>query len=207
MRTARSPAFRPPPMPTVATGTPAGRMYGAEHGRLLLPSLSKARSDWDLLAALAEGEGFGLYVEGDRLHFGPAADDPPVELDAARCMSVRLNHQLALARGVAVTVQSWGTEAAEVVTARAGRGTRQVLLRPNLKPEQAQALADRTLRDLMRHERTVDLTLPGEAGVSLRRRVALRGAGAWDGTYGVLSLHRGMDVRTGYVQRVRLGGE
>ena len=24
MRTARSPAFRPPPMPTVATGTPAG---------------------------------------------------------------------------------------------------------------------------------------------------------------------------------------
>ena len=43
-----------------ATSTPAGRMYGAEHGRLLLPSLSRARSDWDLLAMLAETEGFAL---------------------------------------------------------------------------------------------------------------------------------------------------
>lgn len=190
-----------------ATSTPAGRMYGAEHGRLLLPSLSRARSDWDLLAALAEAEGFSLHVEGDRLHFGPATDEAPVELDVAECVSVRLNHQLALSRGIGVTVQSWGTEAAEVVTARSGRGTRQVLLRPNLKPEQAQALADRTLKDLMRHERTVDLTLPGEARVTLRQRVALRGAGAWDGTYGVLSLHRALDVRTGYTQRIRLGGE
>ena len=187
-------------------GSLAGRLYGREHGRLLLPALGRARSDWDLLHALAEAEGFALHVEGDTLHFGPPADEEPVALDAKDCASVRLNRQLALSRGIGVTVQSWGTEAAAVVTARAGRGTRQVLVRPNLQPAQAQALADRTLADLMRHERTVDLALPGEAGVTARRRVALSGAGGWDGTYAVLSLHRSLDVRAGYVERVRLGG-
>lgn len=190
-----------------ATTALVGRLYGADHARLLLPALARTRSDWDLLQALAQTEGFAAHVDGDRLYFGPPRVGEPVVVDAAECTALRVQRQLALSRGVEISVQSWGTADARAIVARAGRGgTKQVLLRPNLRPEAAQALADRTLADLLRHERTVDLLMPGNPLLLARSIVALRGAGEWDGRYSVLHLHLAMDARHGFTGRVRLGG-
>ncbi len=190
-----------------STTTPVGRYYQAEHGRLLL-GRSQSGTEWDLLAKLAAQEGFELGMLGDRLLFGPRPDLTPAPVSVTDCVAVELEHQLGLSRGIELTVQSWGTHDAAAVVARRGQGAiRYRIVRPNLSDEQAQRMAERALADLMRHERTAGLTMPGELNLTAWSLVALQGAGAeWDRTYAVAALDRHLDVRRGFTQGVRLQG-
>lgn len=189
------------------TATPVGRYYGGDHTRLAGP-FTPSCTEWDLLAGLAQAEGFGLGVSGGTLWFGPRPDAPPVEVPVGGCVSAVLEHQVALSRGVEMTVESWGTRDARTVVARAGHGAvKQRVIRPNLRPDQAQALADRALADLVRHERTAVLMMPGELEIGVRSLVRLSGAGPdWDRVYAVASLTRRIDTAHGFTQELRLGG-
>lgn len=198
------------------TSTPVGRYYQAEHDRVALGQFARAMTEWDLLAFLAGQEGFDLFMQGDTLRFGPP-DGDAVPLRVEDCLSLELGHELGLAREVAVTVRSWGTRAGVALehTARGpggsktggGKPLRHVLVRPNLDAVQAQRVAERALADLLRHEWTARATMPGELGLTPRRRVALVGTRTdWDRVYAVSELSRHLDVRRGFTQRICLGG-
>lgn len=198
------------------TSAPVGRYYQAEHDRVALGQFARAITEWDLLAFLAGQEGFDLFMQGDTLRFGPP-DGDAVPLRVEDCLSLELEHELGLAREVAVTVRSWGTRAGVALEHTAhgpgggktggGKPLRHVLVRPNLDAQQAQRVAERALADLRRHEWTARAAMPGELGLTPRRRVALVGTRTeWDRVYAVTELSRHLDVRRGFTQRLCLGG-
>lgn len=191
---------------TPTTGT-VGRLYGSERDRLTMGQFARAATEWDLLAALAQQEGFELFMDGPRLHFGPPDRVAPVLLPVGGCVAMEVEHRLALS-GVQVQVRSWGTRAGAAVTATAGSGARRHgVVRPNLPQDEAQRLAERTLADLQRHEWSAHVTMPGELQLTARSRVQVQGAGpGWDRVLAVAEVSRGLDVRRGFSQRVTLQG-
>lgn len=190
-----------------ATSVTIGRLYGSERERLTMGQFARAATEWDLLAALAGQEGFDLFMDGPRLHFGPPDGTDPVVLPVGGCVSIEMEHRLALA-DVQVQVRSWGTRAGTAVSATAGVGSRRHgVVRPNLLQDEAQRLAQRTLADLQRHEWGAHVVMPGELALTARSRVQVLGAGAgWDQVFAVAEISRQLDVRRGFSQRLVLQG-
>lgn len=190
-----------------ATSVTIGRLYGSERERLTMGQFARAATEWDLLAALAGQEGFDLFMDGPRLHFGPSDGADPVALPVGGCVSMEMEHRLALAN-VQVQVRSWGTRAGIAVSATAGAGSRRHgVVRPNLPQDEAQRLAERTLADLQRHEWAAHVVMPGELALTARSRVQVQGAGAgWDQVFAVAEISRQLDVRRGFSQRLALQG-
>ncbi len=190
-----------------ATSVTIGRLYGSDREQLTMGQFARAATEWDLLAALARQEGFDLFMDGSRLHFGPPDGGDPVLLPVGVCVSMEMEHRLALSN-VQVQVRSWGTRAGTAVSATAGAGSRRHgVVRPNLPQDEAQKLAERTLADLQRHEWAAHVVMPGELALTARSQVQVRGAGAgWDQVFAVAEISRQLDVRRGFSQRLMLQG-
>jgi len=200
------------------TTTPVGRYYQNEHDRITLDQFSRATTEWDLLAFLAQQEGFDVFVIGNTLHFQPpSGSDGAVTLSASSVTDLRLERALTLARDLEVTVKSWNSrqQSAFTQTARAtgrsgptqGRGDapqRYVYVRPNLTSDQALKLAQQKLAELTRHQRVISLTMPGELALTPRSVVMLDGTGTdFDQSYFVDSIERRLHVETGFTQHLR----
>ena len=210
------------------TSTPVGRYYQENHDLSSLFQSSSTVTEWDLLCALAQAEGYDLFVQNQSLVFAPplASALPalwqwqPGATDMTTMMSLRLDRSLALARDIVITVQSWNSQqqkmitqsvrssASEQSTIQVGsaqtKATSYVLLRPNLSAADALALATQTLADLSRHERVVTATMPGDLTLAPRSLVALQGTQtAFDQTYVVDEVLRHISLRDGFVQTVR----
>ena len=195
------------------TDTLVGRYFQSEHDRSTMGQFSRASSEWDLLAYLAGREGFDLFMDGDVLRFGAGATEgAPIPIGVGDCLSLHMDHALGMQRAIEVTVRSWDQRGGEAVVQTVsgggnGRSWRHSVVRPNLPPDEAQRIAERTLADLVRHERTVRLTMPGELSITPRRTVELVGTGTnWDRVYAVREVSRHVDVRRGFTQRVSLQG-
>ena len=195
-----------------ATGTAVGRYYQSDHERLAMGQFARATSEWDLLASLAQREGFAVFMAGDTLRFGPAGGDVAVTLTPEDCEALHMEHQLGMERAIEVTVRSWDQQGASAVAQTVtgggpGRVWKHQVTRPNLPPDEAQKLAERVLADLVQHEWRVDVTMPGELTISVRGGVTVSGTGTdWDRTYAVSEVSRRIDVRRGFSQRVVLLG-
>ncbi len=199
------------------TTTPVGRYYQNEHDRITLDQFSRATTEWDLLVFLAQQEGFDVFVLGTALHFQPATEPmAAVQLSADLATELRLERALTLARDVEVTVKSWNTRQKNAFTQVARspqRGASQgsggavqkyVYVQPNLTSEQALKLAQQRLAELSRHERVINVTMPGEVGLTPRSLITLGGTGTdFDQTYFVDSIDRRLSADCGFVQHLR----
>jgi len=195
-----------------STGTMVGRYYQSEHDQTTTGTFSKAMSEWDLLAYLAGREGVDLFMDGAMLRFVAPAGGEAVTVRPEDCISLQLEHALGMERAIEVTVRSWDQRGAQAVVQMAqgggrGRAWKHSLVRPNLPPDEALRLAERVLADLVRHERTAFLTMPGDVGLTPRTAVSLQGTGTvWDRVYSVAEVSRQFDTRHGFTQRVCLQG-
>lgn len=189
-----------------ATGETVGRLYDAERDRLALARFARATTAWDQLAMLAATEGLRAWVDGETLHLRADNGGSPVSLDARGTTALRLVWRPALARGVEVAVASWGTRLAQKAEAQAGRGggVRHRIVRPNLSPAEAQALADRAQAEVARHERVIEASMPGELAMRAGAAVQFTGVAGWEGAWRVVALRRTLDVSSGFRQFVRL---
>lgn len=157
-----------------------------------------------------------MFVQGPSLYFQPAATGP----DALTCLRVsdlielRLMRSLTLARDIEVLVKSWNSNhnRAFVQQARAACGTaasvlpvqRYVFVRPNLSSSDALRLAQLKVAELTRHERIVELTMPGELTLTPRCMIALQGTGSdFDQAYYVDVIERRLCFNYGFMQRIR----
>ena len=183
-----------------------GRLYGSERDRLALPRFARATTAWDQLALLAAAEGLRVWVDGQVLNLRADGGGSPVPLDVGATSSVRLIWQPAIARGVEVAVASWGTRLAQSNEAQAGQpgGVQHRIVRPNLAQAEAQALATQAHAEVTRHERAIEVTMPGELAMRAGGSVRFMGVAGWDGLWQVASLRRTVDVRGGFRQFVRL---
>ena len=112
-----------------ATTTPVGCYWQLEHDRIVLGGFARATTEWDLLVALAQYEGFDVWVSGTTLCF--RAPDPPTApliLQQEALISLRIERALTLACDIEVTVKSWHSRTAHSATcrqrARSHRGVR-----------------------------------------------------------------------------------
>jgi hypothetical protein len=199
------------------TTTPVGRYYQGEHDRTTLNQFSRATTEWDLLAFLAQQEGFDLFVQGQALCFQPAAQSgaPALSLSAQDVLDLRLSRSLILARDIEVVIKSWNSRqnaafsqqiSANSVGGDKGSGTppqRYVFVRPNLTPDDALKFAQHKVAELARHERTVRITMPGELALTPRSALTIRDtATEFDQTYYVDVIERRFRQTSGLTQHV-----
>lgn len=163
------------------------------------------RSEWDLLTALADREGYQVYVTGRTLHFEPRTDpnDTPYVIrwqapDAGRAypvtnaLSLRLSRSLSIAKDIRVIVLSHHPKYKKQIVATAERKrvrnkvTRGVASETeppqtytynmaNLTPEQAQRYANERARAISQHEMNLHARLPGDSLLTARTLVRLEG--------------------------------
>ncbi len=199
------------------TTTPVGRYYQGEHDRTTLNQFSRATTEWDLLAFLAQQEGFDLFVRGQTLCFQQAASsaDLALELSVQDVLDIKMSRSLALARNIEVVVKSWNSRQNSAFSQRVSAnqlesaersGTlsqRYVFVRPNLTADDALKFAQRKIAELARHERTVRISMPGELALTPRSVLAIRGTGTdFDQTYYVDVIERRFRQRGGLVQHL-----
>jgi phage protein D len=199
------------------TTTPVGRYYQGEHNSTTLNQFSRATTEWDLLAFLAQQEGFDLFVQGQALYFQPAARSANVALalSARDVRELRLSRSLTLARNIEVVVKSWNSRQNAAFSQQVsvhGAGSderaatspqRYVFVRPNLTPDDALKLAQHKIAELARHERTVSISMPGELALTPRSLLAIRGTSTeFDQTYHIDVIERRFRQNSGLIQHV-----
>lgn len=202
----------------IETTTPVGRFYESDHVGLTLSRFSGTTTEWDLLVYLARQEGYDLFVTGGVLNFQPVSDLLSVSqtLYISNLISARMQRVMTLARDVQVTVKSWSsaqqTAFSQSVTSSLSTdisaGTTNpasyFVVVPNLTSDKARSLAQRHLSELTRHERIIDISMPGETALTPRSVVQIEGTGtAFDQAYYVDSIERSFRLKTGFVQHIR----
>ncbi len=204
-----------------ATTTPVGQFYNQAYA-----SISRAIPTWDLLVFLAQQEGFDCYVRGNTLYFGPPQADTDanptviavqkngsiIESNATR---LKLHRSLTLAQDVSVTVLSHNVAAGKSIKAVATRAGKKsanssaskgaekvqsyIIRRPNLTQEQAQNLANQTLVDITKFERTVDATAEGDALLTTQHKAVIQGTQtSFDQGYYIQQITRTLDFEGGF---------
>jgi phage protein D len=199
------------------TTTPVGRYYQSEHDRITLSQFSCTTTEWDLLVFLARQEGFDVYVQGQALHFQPAAQatDLAVSLRPGDVIDLKLERSLTLAHDIEVVIKSWNSRQNSAFAQQArtsGQGSAQgsgetplryVFVQPNLTPDEALKFAQQRLAELIRHERTVRISMPGDLSLSPRSMIALEGTETeFDQLYYVDVIERRLRQNGGFTQFV-----
>ena len=200
------------------TTTPVGRYYQNEHDRITLNQFSHATTEWNLLVFLARQEGFDVFVQGQTLYFQPAtqAADIAVSLRSEDMIDLKLERSLTLARDIEVIVKSWNSHQNNAFVQRAraagrtGRGQssgqpqRYIFVQPNLTPDAALKFAQKKLVELTRHERTIEISMPGELNLTPRSMIMLEGTGSeFDQAYYVDVIERRLHYNGGLTQNIR----
>ncbi len=214
-----------------ATNTLVERYYSIDHDKTTLNDFARVTTEWDLLTFLAQEEGFDVFVVANTLYFQPSTppNQNPItfSLDVqsrswliANGISFRFQRALTLARDIQVTVQTWSSKAksgfkviaratgaakaSAAQTAQHGAPTTQnyVFTRPNLTHDQAQNLANQKLAELSRHERIVNVEMPGDVTTQPRQGLRITGTGTdCDTTYYIEEVERRIDVE-GFTQTI-----
>jgi phage protein D len=204
-----------------ATTTPVGRYYQSEHDAITLDQFSKATTEWDLLVFLALHEGCDVFVQGRTLYFQPSAqlDQAVLTLNPADVIDLRLERSLVLAQEIEVIVKSWNSRqnSALVQNIRSsgqdGTATPSsqvqsyIYVKPNLTSDAAMKLATQKLAQLTRHERVLEIRLPGELQLTPRDIIALEGTNTdFDQSYYVDVIERRLTYEGGMTEFIRAQG-
>lgn len=204
------------------TTTKVGTYYQIDH---VQPS--DKRSEWDLLAYLANEEDFRVFVRGNMLHFGPHPDDkastyvllwqPPDDERAYPVFNgteLKLSRSTTVARDIIVQVRSWNSKAKRGYTVSypkqksegiqagtSGVGQPRIYRYtvPNLLPDQAVAKAQAMHRSITQHEMRMSASLPADNLLWPEKLMEIRGTDtAFDQTYYPETIVRTMSKAGGY---------
>jgi phage protein D len=206
------------------TTTLIGRYYEQDHTRMTLGQFSRPTTEWDLLVFLAQREGMDVFVQGTTLYFQPITPSnsnpfviqwtPPSPVPRLNAVSVRLQRSLTMAKDIEVWVQSWNSAQSRSFVRKAkgtgknsngGTPQRYVYVRPNLSENDAQQLANSLLAELSKHERVVDVEMPGELMLTPRNMVQIQGTGtSFDQAYFIQTITRSLSFEEGFRQSLRL---
>lgn len=205
------------------TTTLSGTYYEIDH-----VVLTQEQSEWDLLVYLARKEGFDLYVlpGTSQLYFGnfPATGQPyQIQWSGggnsavSNALHLRMSRSQTMARDVIIKIKSWNqanekgfTKTYKVSQAlqsqRANPAKPQVYSYsvPNLSIDQALQYAKTKAEEITRHEKVIDITLPGDNLLTVQTMIQLVGTGTgWDQMYFPDTIHRRFSFEEGYVMEVQ----
>jgi phage protein D len=177
------------------TGDDAGKQYHQDTVHLALNA-----TDFETLSALAEREGARWYVKGDELHFVPKDSSegayPLIYRDGsykiANFEKLTMKRNLRADKPVKVKVKSWHHKDAKVYehTEETGGsdGTPLEFEHHVAMANQAQVekIAKSKMNDVLRHELSLDITIPGDLNIDASQKLILIGTdSAFDQEYDI----------------------
>lgn len=208
-----------------ATTIKAGSYYQLEHDKLTTGSFSKTTNYWDLLCFLAGQDYRDLYVTGTTLHYKEPVDllaGPSVPLvwtpppasggsSMADLVDLTMHRSLVLAKGIKVVVRIWdskGKNAKNVIyPPGAGKDAQEfVFTKSGWSAEKALQFAQSNYADILRHQRALEIRMPGEFSLSCRSAIELSGVPGktFNTKYIVDEITRTFDYNGGFSQSVSL---
>jgi phage protein D len=179
------------------TKVPVGSYYKLEHDKISLDSTSRTQTEMEVLTQLAKWASYDVWMTGKTIHFHPSATTdttPSLALTmqdrsvgaypypVVPVTDVVYDRDYALKKDLKVTVKTWNSKqkAGHVVTyppaAKAGAQEYTYVI-PGLSPEAALARATSLYTEIVKHSRTVDITMPGELSLTAQKVVKLIGTG------------------------------
>lgn len=198
-----------------------GQYYQIQHTKSALAGFSRHGNAWDLLAELADLEGYDLWVDGTTLHFKqPVSGDgdlfdvtyTPAGMTGAfaslTISDLAMERAFGLSGVLQVKVASWNSrqkrQVAAAYPASVTSGARQFLvLKPNLLPDEAQRLARTTYSRLLAHQCVITGRMAGELDLTTQHRLRLSGTGTgWDRIYTIDRIEREMSLEGGFSQHI-----
>ena len=177
------------PVISGATDT-AGKQFDADTAHLVL-----GETFFETLSNLAEQYGYRWYVDGDDLHFEPVSENsgvyevvyrPPVPSQPLAMNATRLktSRNLKASKTVNVTVNSWDTKTqannqgtASVDGADGDALEYKIDNAPTLSADQATKIAKAKANEVIRHELSVTVTMPGDLDIDVTQQLSLSGTG------------------------------
>jgi phage protein D len=180
------------------TDDDAGKEYNQDTAHLALNA-----TDFETLSALAEREGCRWYVQGDELHFEPKDIDgdvyeihyrPPSEFEymSANFVSLKAKRNLRASKTAKVKVKSWHPKDAKTYEHEeeaAGGGSEALEYQhqiPMLDQAQCEKVAKSKLKDVIRHEMSITVNMPGDLDIDVTQKILLTGTEtAFDQEYAI----------------------
>jgi phage protein D len=168
----------------------AGKMYHQDTAHLALNA-----TDFETLSALAEREGCRWYVSGDELHFVPKDTDNDAyqliyrepteeEYESGNFIKLSMSRNLRAAKPVKVKVKSWHhkdaktyehTEEADGSNGEALEYEHHIAM---ANQEQVEKVAKSKLNDVIRHEMSLTVEMPGDLDLDASQKLVLSGTGS-----------------------------
>lgn len=210
------------------TKTIVGHYYQLEHDKITLDAFSHQTTEWDLLINLAQEEGYNVWVYENTLYFQPetantkppyqivyipTANGPIAQLNAER---VTLERSLTLAKDIQVQIKSSNlrdgkayirtvkAQGAKSPSSSKSQTQNYVFVRPGLTPDQALKFGQQKLSELSKHERIINIEMPGETQITPRDMIQLSGTGTgWDLVMYIDEIHRSISFDSGFTQHIR----
>ncbi len=202
----------------------AGSYYQLEHDKITNDSFGKTTTEHDLLIYLAKHCGADYWVSGTVLHFKTAIDDStaaPLQLvwsprgvqayPGVPVSDIKTSRSLTLAKDIKVVMRTWnskGKSASEVSYPPGAKKTAQeIVLQPRqfASPAAALTYVQSQYADIVKHERLIQLAMPGELSMDARSIIALTGTGTtFDQRYYVDTIERSWSVDDGFRQSVHV---
>lgn len=187
------------------TTTAVGQYYELDHARNALGLHARTTTEWSLLVALAQAEGFSLSVTGKTLNFGPGVTTTVV-VTPANFMHLVLDMAPNLPTGA--TVKSWNSRNKTAVSQSVGSGAMTTLIRPNINAAQAQTVAGAHLATLGMQAVILAGTMPADVTLTPGATLVLSGTNSvFDQSYTVEAVARTLRGRSGFAQFVRAFGK
>jgi hypothetical protein len=184
------------------TSTLVGQYYERDYARSALGLNARATTEWNLLVALAQAEGFDVDVAGQSLVFGPVAPVAPLAVTVNSFTRLAVDYAASLPGGA--TVRSWNARNKVVNQATAGAGTAASLVRPNLSTAQAQRFAAAHLATVAGQAMVLSGVMPGDVSLLPGAVLQLSGTGSmFDADYNVVAVRRSVSAAHGFRQAVR----
>jgi len=185
-----------------ATSILVGQYYERDHARNALGVNARATSEWNLLVALAQIEGFSIGVAGETLLFGPVATAAPVLVTAADFSRLSLDYAATLPG--AANVLSWNARNKTVYRSSTGSGASTSLIRPNLSLAGAQRLAASHAQTVSGQALMLSGVMPGETNLTAGSVLQLSGTNSiFDCAFVVVALARRLTAGRGFWQFIR----
>lgn len=204
-----------------STTTKAGTYFGGGNAMMM-----QDRTEWDLMTFLAQQEGFIVAFIGNGIYFGKAGSGEPYSIEFsdstdysisfANVKSLETEHNLTLARGVDVTVQTFSQNDGiphsrslsgkpKGITLPAGSSPASYVISvPNGTAAQVQAEAQKRFDQFISHEKPIEVTLPGDETLTILQPLQLTGTGtAWDANYPIDTITRSMSFQSGFEMTIR----
>ncbi len=193
-----------------------GRADGTDYTTLGLGQFCRDQTEWDLIVRLAQQVGYDAYVSGRTFYFRPVASRSTsmVVVTTDEVIGVQLERRLEIADNPLINLATWdylsqtqfgdtGNSAALGGVHLTGR--RQVYSSlPNMTPAALAWLATQRRDEMFRHQRSINLTMPGNLEIWPRSQVLLSGTGsAFDRKYDVECVDRVFGPTTGFRQHIR----